>query len=278
MAKTNIKTVYRLKKKNMAIFFGFIACSIVFIFLILKVGFYIKDYFATKKMISKIADLEVVSNIVDDEKTSTIKPPSTLSKFDNYWNYVKQGLIDIDIVDLKKINVDAIGYVEVKGTDFSYPVVKGEDGYYKNHSFDRSQNDLGWIYLSNQNVLEELDTNNVIYGNKVLGDSLFASLDKVFKEEWYSDDDNFLIRYYTNNYSTLWQIVSVYKTNDSDHTKTAFESEKELQEFIDRSIKKSEVKFKAEALPSDKFLTLTTNSRGNNSVVLAKLIKIKTEN
>lgn len=277
MAHKKVKTVYKLKWKNIGLFLSFIFIAALLIFGGYKAIVLFCDYNKTKDVIKSLDKDELVENIVDDEFTSTIKQPSTLSKFDAHWDYVKLGLIDVEMAKLKRVNADTVGFIEVKGTDFSYPVVQGSNDFYKSHSFDKSKNSFGWVYLDEKNSSSEMDTKNIIYGNKVLGNMLMSSLNKVFKEEWNSETDNYIIRYVTNNYSSLWRIISVYKAKDTEHLMTDFDSSEDLQSHIDKLIKKSEFKFKTEALATDNFLILTTNSKNNNIVILAKLIKIKKE-
>ena len=89
MAKKN-KTVYKIKWKNL---FLIVLLGFTVLFLILAGTKILKDYLGTKEMIDKVKEELEVKNIVDDELTKTIKPDSTLSKFDAYCNYVKLGLI-----------------------------------------------------------------------------------------------------------------------------------------------------------------------------------------
>lgn len=277
MAKTKIKTVYKIKWKNLCNLLSIIVVALIILFGSI---YLLKDnanYKKTEDVIKKISKNVKVSNIADDEKTSTIPPDSTLSKFDSYWKYIKLGLIEADMSSLKKINSDSIGFIEVKGTDFSYPVVQRDNEFYKTHSYDKKENSYGWIYLDEKNNIDSLDTNTIIYGNKQLRTTLFKDLEKLFDEEWNTNDDNFIIKYSTSQYSTLWQIISVYKTETQDHLKTTFDTDENLEAYIENIITKSEIKFKADARTSDKFLTLTTNSKSSNIVVHAKLIKIKKE-
>ena len=268
------KTVYKVKWKNLTI----AAFSLFLLLTFLVFGFHLlNDYNATKKMIERINNEIEVKAIVDDEFTKTIKPDSTLSKFDAYWNYIKLGLIEVDMANLKKINTDIVGYIEVKGTDYSYPIVKSDNVFYKTHSLDRSKNSLGWLYFDEDASLDELDTNTIVFGNKNYFNLLQSSLKKVLKDEWKEDDSNFLIKLYTNTHSTLWQIISVYETKDEEHLKTDFQNAEEIQTYIDSMLKKTEIKFKGYAKTDDKILTLTTNSKGTNLVIQAKLIKIRTE-
>lgn len=276
MANKKVKTVYKFKWKNFAKLFLVLVAFVGVLFGVYwGISFY-KDYKATDSIIKKVHETVEVTNIVDDELTKTIPPDSTLSKFDIYWDYVKLGLLDVDMASLMKINADTVGYIDVKGTSFNYPIVKSNGGFYKNHSFDKLENSNGWLYIDDNVSLEELGINTVIYGNKLLWGDLFKDLDVLFDKEWNENDDNFIIRYYTNYHSTLWQIMSVFKTDDKSVRKTEFADESELEIYIDNMIKKSEIKFKTKARTSDKFLTLTTNSNGENIVVFAKLIKIKT--
>ncbi len=275
MANKKVKTVYKLKWKNICVLLAAILLFVGVLFGIYWAYHFYKDYKSTMADKDKIHETVEVTNIVDDEKTKTIPPDSTLSKFDIYWDYIKLGLIDVDMASLMRINSDTLGFVEVKGTDFSYPIVRSNGGFYRRHSFDKTPNSNGWLYLDDDVNIEELSTNTVVYGNKLIWGSLFKDLDVVFKPEWNENDDNFVIRYYTNYYSTLWQVISVYKSDDKTARKTEFESEKETEDFISAMLKKSAVKFKASAKATDKFLTLTTNSGGENIVVFAKLIKIK---
>lgn len=274
MTKTKIKTVYKIKWKNLIFILLLLIGTAILMFGVFRVATFIKDNSATNKVIKEIEEKIEIEPLVDDDHTKTIPPDSKLSKFDIYWDYIKLGLLDVDMSSLKKMNSSAIGYIEVKGTDFAYPVVENNEDFYKSHSFNKKENTFGWIYLDKNSGLETLSTNTIILGNKTYSKNLMASLNTVFKSKWQEDDDNFIIKYSTSYYSTLWQIISIYETKSNDPLKAEF-SETELQEFITNSIEQSSFKFKADAKTTDKFLTLTTNSKGTNKVVLAKLIKIR---
>jgi len=275
MAKTKLKTVYKVKWKNLGVLVLCLVCISILVLAIYEVTLYFKDKHSTNLVIDEINEKIKISSIVDDDATKTIAPDSKLSKFDSYWDYIKLGLVDVDMATLKKINSSAVGYIEVKGTNFSYPIVEYADGIYKNHTFNKKENSFGWIYLSSDSTLESLGTNTVVLGNKNYSKLLMSSLNKVFKSDWQEDDENFIIKYSTNYYSTLFQIMSVYETDTNEHLKTSFENEEELQKFISDSIEKSSFRFKTDAKVTDKFLTLSTNAKKKNMVVLAKLIKIR---
>ncbi len=272
---TNIKkrTIYKIKWKRL----GVLACALIILILSINIIVFIKNRLSTGSDVSKIRKNITINQIVDDALTKTIPPDSGISKFDPYWTYIKMSLIDVDMEAIMRINSDSIGYIEIEGTDFKYPIVDYKDGFYKNHTFSKKKNSNGWIYLDEANHLNELDTNNIIYGNKKHSGALLSKLNTLYSKKWQSDENNFIIKYYTNYYTTLFQIISVYKTKDEAHLKKDFKNEKEIDEFIEEALNKSEVKLKGDVKNTDKFLTLTTNSKGENIVVLAKLIKIKKE-
>lgn len=278
MTTERVKTKYKVKWKNL------FYVSLIFILLGalifggIMVTKYFIDYRDVGKIVEKIHGEVEVKNTVDNDQIKTFKQSPKLSKFDIYWDYVKLGLIDVDMADLKKMNSDTIGYMEIKGSDFSYPIVKSDiDGYYKNHSFLKKENQLGWLYVDKEASLEELEVNNIVFGNKVYGKHLMGAVESMLNSDWSDDKNNFVIRYSTNYYSTLWQIVSVYHTKESAHLRKDFENEEEVQKFANDIISKSEIRFKASALASDKFLTITTNGDNSNTVIHAKLIKLREE-
>ncbi len=278
MTTERVKTKYKVKWKNLFYVSLIFILLGVLIFGGIMVTKYFIDYRDVGKIVEKIHGEVEVKNTVDNDQIKTFKQSPKLSKFDIYWDYVKLGLIDVDMADLKKMNSDTIGYMEIKGSDFSYPIVKSDiDGYYKNHSFLKKENQLGWLYVDKEASLEELEVNNIVFGNKVYGKHLMGAVESMVNSDWRDDKNNFVIRYSTNYYSTLWQIVSVYHTKESAHLRKDFENEEEVQKFADDIISKSEIRFKASALASDKFLTITTNGDNSNTVIHAKLIKLREE-
>lgn len=268
------KRNFKIKWKNFGVS---LLVVVVAVFLLVQGIVMLKNYLGTKRIIEKVRDEIEVKSIVDDEYTKTIRPDSNLSKFDAYWDYIKLGLIEVDMAQLKKINTDCVGYIELKGTTFSYPIVKGENDFYKKHTLNKEKNGFGWIYMDESANEDELSTNTIIYGNKNYFGQLASNLNEVLKDDWKDDDDNYIIKLYTRTQSSIWQIISVYETKDDDHLKTEFESDEEIESYIDSILKKTQIKFKGYAKKDDKLLTLTTNSNGNNVVIQAKLIKIREE-
>ena len=71
--------------------------------------------------------------------------------------------------DLKNINTDIKGWIQVNGTSIDYPFVQTNDNkYYLNHSLDKSKNSAGWVFLDYRNNLSLQEKNTIIYYQRIL--------------------------------------------------------------------------------------------------------------
>ena len=81
--------------------------------------------------------------------------------------------------ELKKINEDYIGYLEVAGCDIKEPVVKGEDNeYYLKHNIYGDQNKAGTIFMDYRCIVtpEYTSPNIVLYGHNQEDGTMFGRL------------------------------------------------------------------------------------------------------
>ena len=119
------------------------------------------------------------------------------------------------------------------------------------------------------------DKNNIIYAHSRLDKTMFGSLSKVFRSDWYNDKDNHIIRLSLENENTLWQIFSVYKIKtETYYITTNFNSDNEYIDFLDTIKNRSLYDFSVNLNKDDKILTLSTcYSDTERTVVHARLIK-----
>ncbi len=231
-------------------------CLFVILFISLKNIFkWIEDNKKTKEMLNVIEDNSTVEVIEDDES----------------------GLINVDLNDLKNINSDTVGYIKVNNTNINYPVVQTDNNtYYLSHTFDKTENKAGWVFMDYRNHNDSFDTNTILYAHGRLDNTMFGSLRKAVKEEWYTNPDNYIIQYSNDYYSTKWQVFSVYKVRETDdYIKTNFNSNNEYQEFIDLIKNRSIYNFNTDITINDKILTLSSCYNDDYRMVLhAKLVKI----
>ena len=237
----------------------------------------IKWEFDNKNTGSTIKDIQDNVNIVeskDNDSTELVNEDD--DKESLYWYYVKFPLIDVDISKLKNDNKDTVGWINVNNTNINYPFVQYSDNdYYLNHSFDKSYNKAGWIFLDYRNNKDFNNRNSIIYGHSRLDKSMFGSLSKVLKKEWYNNRDNHIIRVSIDKENTLWQIFSVYKIKtESYYITTDFNNDNEYLEFLNKVKSRSIYDFNTKIDSNDKILTLSTcYSDTERTVVHAKLIK-----
>lgn len=223
----------------------------------------------------------VVRDINEDVSVNYDDSNATLVNEDDdkdslYWYYIKFPLIDVDISKLKSKNSDTVGWINVNNTNINYPFVQTSDNdYYLDHSFDKSLNEAGWLFLDYRNDSDFSDKNNIIYGHSRLDKTMFGSLSRVLKKNWYTNKDNHIIRISLDNENSLWQIFSVYKIKaESYYITTVFNSDDEYSKFLNTIKGRSIYDFDVNLSSSDKILTLSTcYSDTERTVVHAKLIK-----
>ena len=253
---------------------GYIICIISIITLSISIINVYKWYKDNKNTKSVISNLDVNINKTTKE-VEFINPPDNLN--DSYYNYQDIDFLRIDFKDLIDKNNDTVGYIKLNGTNIDYPIVKSIDNnYYLTHSFDKSVNDAGWIFLDYKNNLNELSKNTVIYGHRRTDMSMFGSLKNLFKDDWFNNKENHIIKLSTPKENTLWQIVSVYKVyKETYYLTTYFNNDKEYNGFLDRIRARSIYDFNTSLDTNDYILTLSScyNSNGLRMVVHAKLVR-----
>ena len=239
-----------------------------------------KDNNNTSKLVEEInKEVEIIEK-EDDENTEIIgEPKEEHTKpvvLSDYWYYVSFPLINVDITSLKEKNSDTVGWINVNNTNINYPYVQTTDNkYYLNHSYDKSYNEAGWVFMDYRNNSNLDNKNTILYAHSRLDKTMFGSLSKVFRREWHTNKDNHIIRISTENENTLWQIFSVYKIEEeSYYITTEFYSDDNYMEFLNTITSRSIYNFNTSLGIDDRILTLSTCYDDNiRTVVHAKLIK-----
>ena len=188
-------------------------------------------------------------------------------------------LINVNFNELKKINPNTKGWVQVNGTNINYPFVQAKDNkYYLTHSFDKSYNKAGWIFLDYRNNIDLLSKNTILYAHSRLDLTMFGSLKKTLTNEWLNNTNNHVIRLSTEKENSLWQVFSIYHIPvTNDYIITDFNSDEEFKYWSSMIINRSIYDFNTTVNNNDNILTLSTCYNDNERVVLhAKLIKKET--
>ena len=185
----------------------------------------------------------------------------------------------IDFERLKSLNSDTVGYIYLKGTNINYPVVKTDNNkYYLNHSFDRTKNYAGWIFMDYHNKLDGNDKNIILYGHNRIDGIMFGTLKNTLSSDWYNNKDNLIVQFITPEDTYKYQVFSVYKIKAEDYyIQTEFNND--FAKFSDILRSRSVHDFGVRATEEDQIITLSTcvGFSDTRLVLHAKLIKDTSE-
>ena len=273
------KKKIKLKWKNIIALIIFLICLI---FLIISIKDVIKwklDSNNIEQQIDKVQEIVEIEEVIDENEIEIIEQEEEIPETNPYWDYIKMNLINVNFDELKKINSNTKGWIQVNGTNINYPFVQANDNkYYLTHSFDKSYNNAGWIFLDYRNDINNLSKNTIIYAHGRLDTTMFGSLKNILKSGWLNNTNNYVVKLSTETENTLWQVFSVYHIpTTSDYIKVDFSSSEEFSTWTTMLISRSAYNFNTSVSENDNVLTLSTCYNDNEKVVLhAKLIKKET--
>ena len=235
---------------------------IIFIIsLVLSVIYIITNKVQDKKQNEVFEELE---NIVTEEKEE---------------KHEEQQEESINLEKLYELNNDFIGWLEINGTNISYPVMQKDSNrkdYYLRKNIYKEYSQLGTQYIEEYCNVQTSD-NVIIYGHHITNYQVFGELEKYKKKEFY--DNHKIINFNTIYENADYEIIAVFKTV----AYTGFKyyqfinssSEDEFNTFIKRCKELSFYDTGKTAKYGDKLLTLSTceySAKNGRLVVVAKKI------
>lgn len=273
--KEKMNNKIKLKWKNIILILIFL---ILFITLNISIYNIIKwklDSNKTNEEINTIQENTNIEEVQDNKGTEIIKQAKKIPKENPYWDYIKMNMIDVNFDNLKKINSDVVGWIKVNGTNINYPFVQSKDNkYYLTHSFSKSYNNAGLVFLDyrNNNINNR---NTIIYAHGRTDKTMFGTLRKVLNNGWINNTNNYVIKISTEKENSLWQIFSIYHIpTTNDYLQTEFKDEREYQRFLNILKNRSNHNFNTSITSNNTILTLSTCYNDSEKMVVhAKLIK-----
>ena len=177
---------------------------------------------------------------------------------EKYLETANEDRINIDFEELKKINKDTVGYIEVPNTNIRYVVVKGEDNsYYLNHNFNKEKNVAGWIFMDYKNKADGTDKNLVIYGHETKDGSMFGSLSNLLSEDFIKKKENLIITFVTERGIKKYKIFSIYTIEPEDYYISVDFDDNEFNRFKEKIKKRSLFQLESD-LENKNIITLST--------------------
>ena len=174
----------------------------------------------------------------------------------------------LQVQSLKTENPDIVGWLEIKGTNVSYPVLQGSDNeFYITHNYKKEKSKNGSIFLSKDYDWNIPSTNLLIYGHNMQNGTMFEELLKYA-------DYNFYVQHPIINFTTVdedaeYEIISVFKSRvyyKSEQNVFRYyyfinaETEDEYNEFVSNAKNASLYNIDANATYGDQLITLSTCS------------------
>ena len=265
----------KIKWKNIILILIIITSTITLLISIFNIIKWKIDSNKTNYEITNIQENINVEEIQDTENTEIIEPVIEVPKENPYWDYINMNMINVDFGDLKRTNPDVVGWLKVNGTNINYPFVQSSDNdYYLTHSFNKSYNGGGWVFLDYRNNGTN-NKNTIIYAHGRSDKTMFGTLKNVLNNGWLNNTNNYVIKISTETENSLWQVFSVYRIpTTSDYLQTNFNDDIEYQNFLDMIKDRSGHNFDTNVASTDNILTLSTCYNNSDKIVVhAKLIK-----
>ena len=272
---------YGFKKSMVPLFMLILSLTVYFISIFILTRWFVQSKRIKKMSESVISETEILKNeeksIVDDYSVSTDE--TEIQSDYNVINRADLSFIDVNFSDLLARNPDTVAWIVVNGTNINYPVVQYSDNeYYLTHDFNRYETNVGWVFGDYRNNFENFDNNTILYAHNLINKTMFGSLPRILKNNWYSNENNRYVKTATANSKAVWQVFSVYEIDPvTDYLRTVFVSETDYSNWLATMKNRSIYNFDVDVGNNDKILTLSTcNDIGNKRVVLqAKLINIE---
>ncbi|MCI7812094.1 MAG: class B sortase [Lachnospiraceae bacterium] len=182
----------------------------------------------------------------------------------------------VDFEELQKINPEIIGWLYVEAIDsINYPITQTEDNaYYLSHTFKKTDNIAGSIFLDCDTKPNFTETNSVIYGHNMKNGSMFGKLNLFYKEETYEESKYFWI--YTPDLYYKYEIFSCVEVGAISKTyQRQFESDRDFEDYLETMKENSIIKTDTKVTASDKIVTLSTCTASSDVrfVVQGKLVR-----
>jgi len=228
-------------------------CGFLMLFIAVFSGGYI--FFDNYRSMMEVAQIqeEIQKYIIADDPQDDIIKIQT----ENTENTV----VNDYLASLTSINPDAVGWLKVNNTNIDYAVLQAPDNeYYLNYNIYNEKDPNGWIFLDYENDSTKVDDNIIIYGhNRYVNGVMFGTLNKTLYKNWYTKEENQIIRYDTIYGSYKYKIFSIYTIpTTNDYLTTNFDNTNEKIKFFNKLKKRSIYDFGVTLDENSKIITLST--------------------
>ena len=154
------------------------------------------EYSGNNEFVEKTDELEILENNEISKESDVIYKSERIEKVKN----------------IKEINSDIVGWLEIPNTNISYPIVQGKDNdYYMRRNYKKKYTINGSLFLDKEYDWYKPSDNLLIYGHNNRGtNEMFVELLKYKDESFYKKHP--IVRFTTKNEDAIYEIISVFES------------------------------------------------------------------
>lgn len=270
--KVNIKNTKKKKKKGFGNFlknFVLVGAVVALVFS----GYELYTYFFGEKDVDSLNSklLSMYSNLSGIFKNSETNKDGILKKFEEMYNE----------------NNDLVGWVDIGGTDVSYPVMQADDNtFYLTHNFDKEESKAGSIFADFRGVISKSKhpDNYVLYGHDMKSGEFFEPLAEYKKIDFFKEHQT--VTFDTIYKEGKWKVFACFLTGGDPsqddgnffnyYSVQNFDSKSEFNDYYDEVMKRTYFNTDVDVKYGDGILTLSTCSReywNSRFVVIARRVR-----
>lgn len=204
---------------------GILASALVALVSVCALVFLLVDSLIAKNAHREILERFIIEELVDAPGTVT---PDIRKQWDGSGATLK-----VDFAALVGANSDTVAWLQVPGTDISYPVLHAADNdFYTTHGFDRTTDTRGAIFLEASNAAAFADRNSIIYGHAMRDTTMFGSLRAHFLADAKETVDPFFYLYLPDGRVNRYLVFSYYDTGDASDAYSTFTADDAYDYYV----------------------------------------------
>lgn len=163
-----------------------------------------------------------------------------------------------NLAALQAVNEDVVGWLEIPGTELSYPVLQGADNrFYLTHNWKREFSSSGSVFLEQTNSRDLTDFHLIAYAHRMRNDTMFGSLKHYSDPEYCRQHPNIYL--VSEDGVRRYEIFAAYRAGVTSMVYQLDLKERGLEEeFLRFCLESSETDTGVVPEPGAQVLTLST--------------------
>ena len=228
-----------------------------FLILLILIAVFIYSSFQVYKWVKSNTELKKIEKeIFSEVVTEEISEDGTTTK------------ASINFDELKNINSDIIAWISIDDTTINYPIVQtNNNDFYLSYDINKKYNTCGNLFLDCNTKSDFSEGNSVIYGHNLRAGGMFADLKKICAGDFGTE---VYVKIYTPENEFTYQVVASYLSEQDLYLVKRNFKNNEKQEYVNKAIQRSNIKFKTVDDINTNMITLIT-CRGQQRTVVNAL-------